>query len=185
MVFHPIAPHITEEIWELMGKEGYISLASWPKYDPSLLNIDNEFKWNLLNNILDDINSIRLAANINTIKSVKIIIADKWKFEFYSIFMELIEKTKNQGEIMKELMKKENLKVNSKFISQITSKILKNIGKFPRHNLSQSDELQFFKQIELIIQKKYNCEVKILVEHQSESKKAIQALPGRPAIVIT
>ncbi|KKM07803.1 hypothetical protein LCGC14_1730230, partial [marine sediment metagenome] len=26
--------------------------------------------------------------------------------------------------------------------------------------------------------------VKVLVEHESESKKAIQALPGRPAIII-
>jgi len=40
-----------------------------------------------------------------------------------------------------------------------------------RHNLSQSDELQFFKQIEPIIKKKYNCEVKVLIEHKSESKK--------------
>ncbi|KKM71343.1 hypothetical protein LCGC14_1431580 [marine sediment metagenome] len=184
LIFHPIAPHITEEIWELMGKEGYISLNSWSGYDLSILNTENEFKWNLLNNVLNDINSIRLAAKIETIKKAIIIIAENWKFEFYSILMELIEKTKNQGEIMKELMKNEIFKVHSKFVNQITSKILKNIGKFPNDNLSQSDELQFFKQIELVIQKKFNCEVKVLVEHESESKKAIQALPGRPAIVI-
>jgi len=184
LIFHPIAPHITEEIWELMGKEGYISLNSWSGYDLSILNTENEFKWNLLNNVLNDINSIRLAAKIETIKKAIIIIAENWKFEFYSILMELIEKTKNQGEIMKELMKNEIFKVHSKFVNQITSKILKNIGKFPNDNLSQSDELQFFKQIELVIQKKFNCEVKVLVEHESESKKAIQALPGRPAIII-
>lgn len=185
MLFHPFVPHVTEEIWELMGKNEYISLASWPKIELSLLTTENEFRWNLLNNILDDINSIRLAIKINTIKNIIIVIADKWKFEFYSIFMNLIEKTKNQGEIMKDLMKNENLKVHSKTINQLTSKILKNIGKFPRHNLSQLEELQFFRQVMLIIKKKFSCEVKVLVEKESDSKKAIQSLPGRPAIILT
>ncbi|GAH69095.1 unnamed protein product, partial [marine sediment metagenome] len=37
VMLHPIAPHITEEIWEFMSKEGYLSLASWCYYDKKLL----------------------------------------------------------------------------------------------------------------------------------------------------
>lgn len=44
LLFHPIAPHITEETWELMGKKGFFSLVSRPTYEHSLLNIENEFK---------------------------------------------------------------------------------------------------------------------------------------------
>ena len=29
----PFAPHLTEEIWEELGGEGFLSLASWPEYD--------------------------------------------------------------------------------------------------------------------------------------------------------
>ena len=29
----PFAPHLAEEIWEFLGGEGLVSLASWPKYD--------------------------------------------------------------------------------------------------------------------------------------------------------
>ncbi len=29
----PIAPHLCEEIWESLGKEGFISVAAWPEYD--------------------------------------------------------------------------------------------------------------------------------------------------------
>jgi leucyl-tRNA synthetase len=32
----PIVPHITEELWELMGHKGSLTGVSWPSYDPAL-----------------------------------------------------------------------------------------------------------------------------------------------------
>ena len=32
-VLCPFAPHLCEELWEMMGGEGFCSLASWPEYD--------------------------------------------------------------------------------------------------------------------------------------------------------
>lgn len=29
----PFAPHLSEEIWEILGEKGYVSLSSWPQYD--------------------------------------------------------------------------------------------------------------------------------------------------------
>ncbi len=31
----PFAPHITEEIWELLGHDDFLSLSAWPEYDES------------------------------------------------------------------------------------------------------------------------------------------------------
>jgi len=39
-LLNPFAPHITEELWELIGGEGFISLSDWNKHDPSLLATD-------------------------------------------------------------------------------------------------------------------------------------------------
>jgi leucyl-tRNA synthetase len=36
-LLHPFAPHITEEMWELLGNRDFILLASWPVADPSLM----------------------------------------------------------------------------------------------------------------------------------------------------
>lgn len=33
ILLNPIAPHITEELWERAGFEGYLHDTSWPKYD--------------------------------------------------------------------------------------------------------------------------------------------------------
>jgi leucyl-tRNA synthetase len=32
----PFAPHLSEELWEKLGGEGFVSLAPWPSYDPAL-----------------------------------------------------------------------------------------------------------------------------------------------------
>jgi len=36
-LLHPFAPHITEELWQMFGNEGFILTSSWPKADPALM----------------------------------------------------------------------------------------------------------------------------------------------------
>ena len=185
VMLHPIAPHITEEIWEFMSKEGYLSLASWCYYDKKLLTAENDFKWKLMNNIFDDINNIKLVMKKEKLDKISIIIADDWKFKFYRILMSLLDKTRNQGEIMKKVMKESDLKPHGKSISQIMAKILKNVGKFSKLSLSSEEEFQFFLEIKPILDKKYQCDIDVAAEKDSKEKKAAQALPGRPAISIS
>ncbi|MGN0305185.1 MAG: class I tRNA ligase family protein, partial [Lachnospiraceae bacterium] len=33
LLLNPVAPHITEELWQLIGNEGRVYQASWPEYD--------------------------------------------------------------------------------------------------------------------------------------------------------
>ena len=185
LLLHPIAPHITEEIWEIIGKKGYISLATWPSYDKNLLTSENDFKWKLMNNIIDDVNNIKLVMKKEKLDKISIIIADEWKFKFYSILMSSLNETRNQGEIMKKIMKESDLKPHGKSISQITAKILKNVGKYSKFSLSSEEEYQFFQEIKSILDKKYQCSIDVVYEGQSKEKKATQALPGRPAIIIS
>jgi leucyl-tRNA synthetase len=184
LLLHPIAPHMTEEVWEMIGNEGYLSLSSWPSYDEKLLTEENEFKWNLMNNIFDDINNIKSVMKKEKFDKIIIAIADDWKYKFYDILMSLIEKTRDQSEIMKSLINESDLKPHGKYISQAVAKILKNIGKYSKISLSVDEEHQFFQDIKQILEKKYQCKINIVSEKDSTEKKATQALPGRPAIVI-
>ena len=36
----PFAPHLGEEIWEFLGKKGFVALAPWPEYDKSKIKED-------------------------------------------------------------------------------------------------------------------------------------------------
>ena len=35
ILLNPVAPHITEELWQIIGGEGYVYQQTWPKYDES------------------------------------------------------------------------------------------------------------------------------------------------------
>lgn len=184
-MLHPIAPHITEEIWEIMGRKKYLSLAPWPKYDKDQLSAENDFKWKLLNNTIDDIKSIKTVMKTEKLTNITIIIAAEWKSKFYNVVMSLIEKTKNQGEIMKQLMQDNDFKPHSKFIGQTVGKILKNVGKYNKFTIPTKEEFKFFKDIKQIIKKKYGCPINVFFEKDSKEQKAIQSLPGRPALIIS
>ena len=42
-LLHPFAPHIVEELWNMLGKKESIFFASWPTYDEKL-TIDDTVK---------------------------------------------------------------------------------------------------------------------------------------------
>ena len=39
-LLNPIAPHMTEEIWSMLGHEGTVSYEAWPTYDEAKLVSD-------------------------------------------------------------------------------------------------------------------------------------------------
>ena len=42
-LLNPVAPHMTEELWQLLGGEGLLSLAPWPQYDEAK-TVDDEIE---------------------------------------------------------------------------------------------------------------------------------------------
>lgn len=40
-LLNPVAPHITEELWEMMGYEGELNQTSWPSHDEDKLSFDS------------------------------------------------------------------------------------------------------------------------------------------------
>ncbi|WP_297281442.1 leucine--tRNA ligase [uncultured Anaerococcus sp.] len=40
ILLNPVAPHMTEEIWEMLGYEGMLNQTAWPSYDEAKLTLD-------------------------------------------------------------------------------------------------------------------------------------------------
>jgi len=184
LMLHPIIPHVTEELWEHIGKKGFLSLAKWPEYDETHLTPINDYKWNLLYDTIEAINHILLIIKKEKVIEITLITAVQWKFKLYTKFMDIVTKTKEQKEIIKILMKNNEFKSQGKFIVKTVDNLMKNLGKVIKTPINANEELDFFIEISPILEKKYKCSVKIINEEKSMDQKAKQSLPGRPAIKI-
>ena len=77
----PMAPFISEEIWELLGGRGFISEAEWPTPDSSLIDERLEAEEELVQSLLEDTRSI-----LSLLKKGKRLVyytASDWKWRVY------------------------------------------------------------------------------------------------------
>ncbi|GAG43232.1 unnamed protein product, partial [marine sediment metagenome] len=77
-LLHPFCPHLTEELWEKTGGKGFISLAKWPEYDESKIDLKAEANEELVHQILSDINSVIKLIGIKEPKEVILFVSEKW-----------------------------------------------------------------------------------------------------------
>ncbi len=54
----PFCPHITEELWEKLGKKNFLSLEKWPIADDKKINEKFEKQEELIEKLINDINQI-------------------------------------------------------------------------------------------------------------------------------
>jgi len=57
-ILSPFCPHITEEIWELIGKKSFISLEEWPVANETKINEKLEKKYEAVEKTISDIFNI-------------------------------------------------------------------------------------------------------------------------------
>ena len=58
-ILHPFCPHITEELWEKIKGKGFVSLASWPKFDEKKIDENLEKEEEAIEKLLSDINHVK------------------------------------------------------------------------------------------------------------------------------
>lgn len=184
LLLHPFIPHITEELWERFGHKDFLSVTPWPSYNKTLLTEENNYKWNLMNNTIDDTKNIMQILKDQKISIIKVVIASEWKYKLFSILIPLTEKTRNQAEIMKTIMQDEDFKKYGKQINQIISNVLKNLGSYSKTVLTAKKELNFFNDVKPTFQDKFRCRIEIYPEDQIKHSKTGQALPGKPVLIL-
>jgi leucyl-tRNA synthetase len=179
----PVIPHLCEEVWELTGHDDFITSARWPICDETVVNEMNEFKWNLLSDLGDDIREIIKVARITSPKRIRIYSAAGWKFRLAALFKQEFAKTKDRGQIMKTLMSTD-LKRYGKQVNRILGKYLNDPALAPYVDMGLDGEFSFLNEAALILESGFNCAIEFYKEEDSHEKKAAGALPGRPAIII-
>ncbi len=170
----PVIPHISEELWEKLGKKGFVTLAKWPEPDKKLINEKAEKAEELVRQTLEDIKEIKKIVKIEP-KQVNVYVSPEWKYEIYRI---ALGKPKN---IVQEIMKEEKIKKQGnaavKYAQNLSAKQL-------TEQLSQSEEAEAMKDAEEFFSKELGIPVRVVKAEESKSEKAQRAEPGKPGIEI-
>jgi leucyl-tRNA synthetase len=175
----PFTPHFAEEAWEAIGKKPFIANAEWPGFDADKINEEADIGEALIEQLLNDINSVLKLAKIEKPKTLKLFVASEWKYQLLAKLKKVMEKTRDFREIMSKVMSGE-LKKHGEEIAKLLPRHIK-AGSVPE-TLERAKESRILKDALDFLKAEYKCDVKIDSE-KSEETKSGQAMPGKPAIV--
>ncbi|MBW2975873.1 leucine--tRNA ligase [Candidatus Woesearchaeota archaeon] len=178
LLLNPFTPHLSEELWEKIGNSQFASLQKWPKYDEKKINKKIDAEDDFMQNTTADITAVIKLAGIQKPSKIRLFTAEKWKYAFFRKLKKEIEKTRNVGEIIKEVM----LKEHGKEISALVPKLVKDPTKIPEIVIDNESEV--LNENKDMIEKKFGCKVDVIKAEESKEAKARQAMPGKAAILV-
>ncbi len=183
LLLAPFTPHLAEEIWENLGKKGFVSLAPWPKYDEKQIDERAEAVEDLIHNTISDIKAVLELTNIKSPKKITLFVSSAWKYDYVSALKKQIEKTRNPGEILKAMMQTD-LKGYGQEISKLTPKLVADISKLPEVVLDLKTEFDSLNNNKEFLAREFSAKVEIVKADDSKEAKAKAAMPGKVAILV-
>ena len=194
----PFAPHIAEEIWEILGhsKEMPVSKTRWPEYSDEEMNITSIQSEDLLKSTINDIGKILRVAKITNPQKIIIYTSSAFKSRVYhSILEKVMGGQTNMGIIMKELIADPDT-ADVKRIPDFVQKTIKDILSVPteirqaRKESAQWDEKGFLaEELVQLAKKEFDvADMTVYAETDPDiydpEGKARHAKPFKPAIYI-
>ena len=183
-LINPFTPHLSEELWERLGGEGFVNSSSWPVADGALIDERSEAAVTLRESLAADVRTVLGLVKVERPKGLKLIVAPAWKYDFAEAFKEELAKSRNSGLIMKSLLSQERFRRYGQDISKLVPALVKDPSKLPETLLSHDDELERIREASASLGESFGCEVVVEEAESSKESKARSAMPGKPGIVV-
>jgi leucyl-tRNA synthetase len=185
IMLHPFCPHITEEAWMKIGKNGFLSKGKWPRVNNKKINTEIEHAHGYIDDVRSDIYHVLKLAKIDTPKKIVLITSPKWKKDLFKALKKEDVKDLQNGQALLKIMKKPTFAKHKKETGVLIKQVRNNLDKILElHPINEEKALKEYKNS---IEKEFSC---ILVVENAEKLKVIangkekNALPLKPAIVI-
>jgi len=190
----PFTPHLCEEIWEALGREGFVSFAAWPRTDEALIRPDMEELEAIIRASLEDVQNITRVTKIKP-TCIHFYTATGWKWKVYQKALELAAKgTLDVGTLIRESFRDEELKVRVKEVPAFARGIIEDVKKTPEETARRRLEMGVINESKLLqdaadfLKAEFGCEVTVSEESdpwiKDPEKRAHRSKPYRPAIYV-
>ncbi|MHC1600725.1 MAG: leucine--tRNA ligase [Candidatus Nezhaarchaeales archaeon] len=183
----PYAPFMCEELWSILGGEGYVSKAQWPIYDEKKLDYKAEASESLIEQVMEDLREVMKATKI-TPSTAHIYVASKWKWDIY---LKALEAPSPKEAIKNAMEYAKHLQIKDFKLAQRVASTASSIGgelKEVRLKAGVIDEYEVLQSAREFLEREFKFKVKIWREEDSEvydpKNRRFNAIPYKPAIYL-
>ena len=169
----PVAPHVAEELWELLGGEGLVAEAAWPTGSPPP---DYDLERRLVESTREDIRDIVDVADIADPERVEVAVAPAWKHRAADLARDA------EGDVVGAVMADEDLRERGEAAADF-AKTLAGSGRVDEY-LDPDRERAALERAAWLIRREFGAEVTVYGAAEAPGDLARDAEPGRPAIDI-
>jgi leucyl-tRNA synthetase len=168
----PVAPHVAEEIWELLDGDGLLAEAAWPEAErPAGYDIERR----LIENTREDVRDIVDVAGIDDPELIRIAVAPAWKHRVLDLAREA------DGDVVGTVMGDEDLRERGEAAADF-AKDLAGAGHVDEQ-LDPAGEREALERARWLIEREFDADVEVVAD-EADADLAADARPGRPAIHI-
>ena len=179
LMIAPFAPHTAEEAWEILGGDGFASIASWPEPVKSRIDPMAEKAEDVVRATLEDAREVLKFAK--HARRLVVTVAAEWKYRV----LEEIARARAESQTLREAVRKAMDAMPSELRGK-AGRLVSSVIKYPevlQRLVPREEEVEALREAAGFIARELGIEdVMVEVEEESDSPKRFQALPGKPAI---
>jgi leucyl-tRNA synthetase len=150
----PFVPFLSEELWEKLGKEGFVSNSEWPVADPKAIDPRLQRMEEVVKQTSEDITSI-----LNIVKEkpkeVRIYVAPNWKHVLYN---KILGMASSPEKIIPTIMKSPEGKAQGKDALRFAQRLAENTTQL-REVLSEQEEFDILNDARSFLEKEFKCKL--------------------------
>ena len=171
----PVAPHVAEETWDLLGHDGLVAEANWPEAD---VPEDYAVERRLIENTRADVRDIVQVAGIEDPEHVQVVVAPAWKHAAHER-----ARTSNADNLVGELMGDEEFRQHGDEAASFAKDLQADRAALAR-TLPPDAEREALERAAWLVEREFGATVEVATAADVSADLASDARPGRPAIRI-
>jgi len=184
LMLAPFVPHVCEEIWMKVQKQTLASTEHWPLADENAIRPELDAIESGLAQTVDDVSTVKELSKISVPRKIVLVVADDWKSHLFSVVKDRVKSARGQ-DLVKAAMQDAVIREHGSDAVALIQRLVKDPGRIPAVVLHQEAAFQFLQDSILFLKDTFGCEVVVVKEQDSQEPKAKQALPGKPAIIVS
>ncbi|MDJ1432703.1 leucine--tRNA ligase [Halostagnicola sp. A-GB9-2] len=172
----PVAPHLTEELYDALGHDEFVVDAPWPTATVDREHVDK--RRSLVENTREDIRQIIDVAGIEDPKSIDVVVAPEWKYDALEIAIE-----SDADNLIGELMQNQEIREQGDAAASYGQDLQVEREALTR-TLEAEAEHAALESAAWLIEREFDVPVHVVRATEVSDDVLRNAEPGRPAIEI-